>query len=368
MLCGIYTLTFFTRLASSALFVLINKVSTPFRAHAFGILTEPVLPFKDPYKHSRDRCLYSEMSFKCQSSRSNSSSTLVKSRQSSVGTVDRQAIGLGIYAPKQHFSTFLTPRPSLSSIRTHTTVHSYPQSRSPLPPMPAYIPSRYRRLSETRRAVQPPRSAHPYSSCRPHSQGPVRIVPPSPVLSAANLDTLSRTDSFSSIYSRSVSGTDLLLPKPRVLGLHEHRNVSTASSATLVRSPLAMMSRASGSQDFNGNGSSARSSSTSAQSSDIDDAATLQSRLPPVQVWREFGNVARVQPRRQPVQIWRDFGTVDTTAVARRKLEEKRELELRMRQMVDDEFAKTMRVQPLNVRKVSDGDVPDNWPLVQGIA
>jgi len=154
--------------------LLTNSESPPsassysYLAHLSGINNPPqLLPFTLPYKPT-NKPMFSEMSFKYRSSTSFASSayTLTDPNSDPLYTLyptrPDKAYGLGIYAPKKpissasSFSTaasFLTPRPSLKSLRSqaslagprplHLHSKSYPttsSAHSPLPPVPTYNP------------------------------------------------------------------------------------------------------------------------------------------------------------------------------------------------------------------------------------
>ncbi|KAK5112314.1 hypothetical protein LTR85_011586 [Meristemomyces frigidus] len=291
------------QLAASALFVILNKTSEPFRGHLFGITKEPaLLPLMLPYKSAAQRAMFSEMSFKCRSSTSLSSRTLVPSTNNSTAHLlptcpEKAIVGLGIYAPKAYTPSFLTPRPSLSSIRTHTTMRSLQPPCSPLPPLPAYFPEKYRKPSAMDKAVHPPRPSRPYRPSRTHSEKTVRIVPPSPALSRANLAAFNQSaESLSSVYSRSVSGEERGA-RPTPLS-ESSRSYSSGSTATVVKSPLCAMRRADDPDTVVILEHRARRSSDSSDS-DIDDADMLQAKLPSVKAVSDFGEVEIWQAKRQ---------------------------------------------------------------------
>ncbi|TKA69780.1 hypothetical protein B0A55_08811 [Friedmanniomyces simplex] len=282
-------------LATMVLFVLMHKTSDPFRCHLFGVTKQPtLLPLMLPYKIAPGHAMFSEMSFKCRSSSSPSSHTLVPSQHNSMSHLlpscpEKAAFGLGIYAPKQSAPSFLGPRPSLQSIRTHATISSLPPPSSPLPPLPAYFPEKYRQSSAMQKAIYPPRSQQPYQLRRSQSSKTVRMVPPSPALSASNLAAFNRSaESLSSVYSRSVSG------EKRDLGpgapSESSRSFSSGSAATLVRSPLGAMRRAADPNTIVLPGSRSGSCGEEAES-EIDDAVTLQAKLPAVKAVSEWGEV-----------------------------------------------------------------------------
>jgi hypothetical protein len=224
--------------------------------------------------------MYSEWSFKCRSSRSLSCTTLVPTPQRSTSNLlpkcpEKAVLGLGIHAPRP---SLLMPRPSLSSIRTHTTINSMPPS-SPLPPLPAYFPQP-RRPSNLQNASYPPQP-RPYGLDRTHSGKTIRLVPPSLALSRTDL---SRSESPSSVYSRSISG-DEDMPPPGALG-DVGRAFSSNSVFTVVKSPLQTV------QSMSDLDSAVKAPAQRLRrmkksyafeddsDSDIDDAATLQARLP----------------------------------------------------------------------------------------
>ena len=83
--------------------ICISKVQEPYRCHLLGINKEPaLLPLVLPYQ-AHNRTKYSEMSFKCRSSASLSTTTLVASHESSCDSLYKlyptrpeKAYGLGI--------------------------------------------------------------------------------------------------------------------------------------------------------------------------------------------------------------------------------------------------------------------------------
>ncbi|RMY84806.1 hypothetical protein D0861_06777 [Hortaea werneckii] len=281
------------RLAAGALFALLQKTSEPFRANLFGIMKDfDSLPHLLSYAPSTDRAMFSEMSFKCRSSSSLSSSDSILTPNRSTTHLlpscpEQAVIGLGIYSCKNSRPSFLTPRPSLCSIRTHTTVRS---RSSPLPPLPPYFPDACRRNTTVpKTAVPPQRPPRPYSYSALQGKT-VRMVPPSPALLSPNPVALKRSEeSLSSMYSRSISGESRRASATRPALLRENgRAYSSSSTMTVVKSPLGAMCVAG---DFIEVISTARRPKKDASSrdgraeddggdSDIDDAATLQARLP----------------------------------------------------------------------------------------
>jgi hypothetical protein len=230
--------------------------------------------------------MFSEMSFKCRSTTSFASSSYTLTDPNSdplynlYPTRPEKAYGLGIYAPKKSnassssasafsFSTaasFLTPRPSLKTLRTHASLagprplhlhsKSYPttsSAHSPLPPVPTYNPGKYKNFPPLQHlhsykkssSGPPPPPRRAYTLNMRGSQGTLRVVLRSPscplmlgdhkedifdeevkVKAKAKEDSkpsnaivnkpLARTlslgaESISSVYSRSLSGDD---PEP----------------------------------------------------------------------------------------------------------------------------------------------------------
>ena len=228
--------------------------------------------------------MFSEMSFKCRSSSSLSSRTLVASFSSSttnlLPTKPEKNVGLGIYAPKSSAPSFLAPRPSLSTIRSHATMTSLPPPSSPLPPLPAYFPEKDRKARGMLAAVH---SAQlPLRSGRTRGKRTVHAVPPSPALSAANLAAFNRSrESMSSTYSRSISGesySERSSARPDALSTYS-RSFSLSSTSTLKKSQLSAMRRAA---DPGVVVAHKRLSmvASEASESDIDDAGALQAKLP----------------------------------------------------------------------------------------
>lgn len=254
------------------------------------IKEQALLPLILPYKVSRQGPMFSEMSFKCRSSSSSSSHTLVPFHDSSKGlhlNKPEKVCGLGLYEPKVS-ATLLGPRPSLSSIRTHTSIGTIPPS-SPLPPLPTYFPERYRQGSAIHTAIYPPR--RPSRPKRSKSEQTVRIVPPSPALSISNLKLHnSSMESLSSVYSRSISGEKRGPREQRPTTFTDgSRSYSSGSTATIVKSPLGAMRLADRPEVVVLSRHSRVSSDSSA--TEIDDVITLQAMLPSVKAVSDFGDV-----------------------------------------------------------------------------
>lgn len=223
------------------------------------------------------------MSFKCRSSPSLSTSTLVASHESSCDSLYKlyptrpeKAFGLGIYAPPATVHQFLTPRPSLSTIRSYSTIGSAAPPDSPLPPLPTFNPEKYRKHSAMQKAIQPPRRPN-----RPYwkpSDRSLRVVASSPALSAANLATFNRSaESLSSVYSRAITDYKQRTTQPaRPAAISETgRSLSSSSTVTLKRSPLEAMRLATEPEKVV---MPKRRSSVGSDSS-VDGVATLQARI-----------------------------------------------------------------------------------------
>ncbi|RMY89938.1 hypothetical protein D0862_10094 [Hortaea werneckii] len=278
-------------LAAGALFALLQKTSEPFRANLFGIMKDfDSLPHLLSHAPSTDRAMYSEMSFKCRSSSSLSSiSTPNRSTSHLLPSCPEKAvIGLGIYSCKNSRPLFLTPRPSLCSIRTHTTIGSRKPCSS-LPPLPLYFPDACRRTTVPKAAVPPQRPPRPYSYSDLQGKT-VRMVPPSPALLIPNPVALKRSEeSLSSMYSRSINGESRRTSAIRPALLRDNgRSHSSSSTMTVVKSPLGTMRLAGDYKKMVSTAPRPNANATSRDgrvdddegNSDIDDAATLQARLP----------------------------------------------------------------------------------------
>lgn len=206
---------------------------------------QALLPLTLPYK-TADRPIFSEMSFKCRSTFSFSSYTLVDPNEDTFYTLyptrPEKAYGLGIYAPKTSAASFLTPRPSLKAIRSQASLGHRPTQSSPLPPLPVYHPEKYKDMPEMHRSLPSPRRA--YTLKRRGSKGTLRIVPHSSATQIGKtvaLDKRPSKESLSSVYSRSVSGAS---PEPHIRpGALDgsRRNATTSSTLAVRRSPLSTM-------------------------------------------------------------------------------------------------------------------------------
>ncbi|RMY13760.1 hypothetical protein D0867_07355 [Hortaea werneckii] len=281
-------------LAAGALFALLHKTSEPFRANLFGIMKDfDSLPHLLSNAPSTDRAMFSEMSFKCRSSSLSSAGSISTPTRSTSHLLpscpEKAVIGLGIYSCKNLRPSFLTPRPSLCSIRTHPTIGSR-EPCSPLPPLPPYFPDACRRNTMVPKAAVPPqRPPRPYSYSTLQGKT-VRMVPPSPALLSPNPVALKRSEeSLSSMYSRSISGESRRASAMRPALLRENgRTHSSSSATTVVKSPLGTMRLVGDYNEVVSTGQRPNANVTSGDGkvddgegdSDIDDAATLQARLP----------------------------------------------------------------------------------------
>ncbi|KXS99337.1 hypothetical protein AC578_6746 [Pseudocercospora eumusae] len=248
--CIINRVTILTSLiafiASSILFILLHKVNEPYRCHLFGIVKEhKLLPLFLPHKQKQCYATPSEMSFKCRSSTSLASQTArqppTESTAYLIASAPEQPYGLGIYTGRSSAPpSLLRPRPSLSSIQSHTSLYLPPPPSSPLPPLPAYIPKQHHAPNSLHRAIYPPK--------RPYRPGDsVRIARPAPALNSQNLHILNRSESISSVYSRSTSGESRrsmeLTPVAR-RSMSSRTTSSSSSTSTLKPSPLGIMTLA----------------------------------------------------------------------------------------------------------------------------
>ena len=229
---------------SIGLVLLLWKTTDPYRAHLLGLIKPPkLLPFALPY-NTGDRPLFSEMSFKCRSTSTFSSYTIAEPHEDILykmyPTRPEKAYGLGIYAPKASTAGFLTPRPSLRTIRSQASFGSKPLKCSPVPPLPVYDPEKYRNMPVMQKQLHPQKRV--YSLRWKNSQQVPRVGQHAPMPSDDRPHTFDRSasrESLSSIYSRSVSGNS---PDPSRRPVHRRTsgrqlNVSTAL-ATVGRNHL----------------------------------------------------------------------------------------------------------------------------------
>ncbi|KAF2721059.1 hypothetical protein K431DRAFT_346568 [Polychaeton citri CBS 116435] len=219
---------------SIGLFILLLKSSDPFSCHLFGTVQEPRDLFVQPSYPILKRSKYSEGSFKCRTSASLESeratlpcvvmppplppttqqmrklSSLLPTRP------DSASFGLGIYSqqhqqrhqkqqqqPQPTQPRFLTPRPSLHSIRSSTSLSRPPSilPPDPMPPLPVYLQQTYKRTPTAMlTAVHPPRRPN-----RPEhdvSDRSLRVIHPSP----QPMQHTNSISSVTSIYSQTPTG------------------------------------------------------------------------------------------------------------------------------------------------------------------
>ena len=199
------------RVASIGLVLLAWKTTDPYHAHLLGSTKPPtLLPFILPY-NTGERRMFSDMSFKCQSTSTFSSYTIAEADEDILyklyPTRPEKAYGLGIYAPKTSTAIFLAPRPSPRTIRSYASFGPPPLKSSPVPPLPVYDPEKYRKLPAMQKFTAPPKRV--YTLRRKSSRRPLRVVQYNPTPADDKPHTLDRStsgESLSSIYSRSVSG------------------------------------------------------------------------------------------------------------------------------------------------------------------
>lgn len=277
------------------LLVLICRVPEPHRYHLFGSVKQPAtLPFLLPYKASSNQPNFSEMSFKCRSSTSLSSKTLVHSFSDSRTTLlptEPPGDGLGVYAPVSHAPSFLAPRPSLSSIRSYTEAISTQPPSSPLPPLPVYRSDKYRRGNTSFNARSVPKRLECYRGVR--RERTLRLVPPSPKIPTSNLAAFNQSQlSLSSVYSQDPSGRRHSTGFDASAGplASNGRSWSPNNDVITIQNPQNITRLV----DCTGSFPTrvARSmQATEHLDTDIDDAASLQAKLPVVRAVSTFGAV-----------------------------------------------------------------------------
>jgi hypothetical protein len=151
-------------------------------------------------------------------------------------TKPEKAYGLGIYAPKASVASFLTPRPSLRTIRSQASFGHRPLKSSPVPPPPVYDPEKYKDMPAMQKTSQLPRRV--YTLRRKSSQrGALRAVQCSPLPVDDKPRTLGRAasgESLSSVYSRSVSGDSPDLSHRSVFGKPVGRQLNTSTVSRTV--------------------------------------------------------------------------------------------------------------------------------------
>lgn len=155
--------------------------------------------------------MFSVMSFKCRSTSTFSSYTIAEPTEDTLYTLyptrPEKAYGLGMYAPKTSAASFLTPRPSLRTIRSQASFGHRQLKSSPVPPLSVYDPEKYKDLPIRQKISQPPRRV--YTSRKKYNQRTMQAVQcdltPTKDKPLAFDRSVSKA-SLSSIYSRSVSG------------------------------------------------------------------------------------------------------------------------------------------------------------------
>lgn len=155
--------------------------------------------------------MFSDMSFKCRSTSTFSSYTIAEPHQDNLYTLyptrPEKAYGLGIYAPKLSGASFLTPRPSLKTIRSQASLGHPSLKSSPVPPLPVYNPEKYKNVAVVPKRPKRPRRGDTIR--REDSQRLLRVALGAHTASNDKQHALDRTESkesLSSVYSRSVSG------------------------------------------------------------------------------------------------------------------------------------------------------------------
>lgn len=220
------------------------------RCYIFGVVPEDMLlPLHLSQKRRTLRAKPSEMSFKCRSSVSMASQatvTLWKGGDTIPANAELclPSHGLGIHTSRSSApASLLYPRPSVSSIRSHTSLPLYQPPASPLPPLPVYLPDARRATTAMHKAIHQPATFSRPIPIRPaRSDDTLRILPP-PVPALAQLSLAvpaRRPQSASSIYSRDTTGDSEIIPRrsPRPSLITSSRTSSSSSVATIKPSPL----------------------------------------------------------------------------------------------------------------------------------
>lgn len=222
------------------------------RCYILGVMPEDILlPLHLSQKRRTLRAKPSEMSFKCRSSVSMASQATVTLWKGGGATIPASAElclpsqGLGIHTSRSSApASLLYPRPSVSSIRSHTSLPLYQPPASPLPPLPAYLPDARRATTAMHKAImyQPASFPRPIPIRPARSDDNLRILPPPvPALSQVSLAVPARRpQSASSIYSRDTTGDSEIIPRrsPRPSLITSSRTSSSSSVATIKPSPL----------------------------------------------------------------------------------------------------------------------------------
>lgn len=238
------------RIDTIMLCLLRRHVADANRCFIFGVVPEDMLlPLHLSQKRRTLRAKPSEMSFKCRSSVSMASQATVTPWKGG-DTIPFSAElclpsqGLGIHTSRSSApASLLYPRPSVSSIRSHTSLPLYQPPASPLPPLPVYLPDARRATTAMHKAIHQPASFSRPIPIRPaRSDDTLRILPP-PVPALAQLSLAvpaRRPQSASSIYSRDTTGDSEIIPRrsPRPSLITSSRTSSSSSVATIKPSPL----------------------------------------------------------------------------------------------------------------------------------
>lgn len=239
------------RIDTLMLCLLRRHVTDANRCYILGVVPEDMLlPLHLSQKRRTLRAKPSEMSFKCRSSvsmASQATATLWKGGETIPASAELclHSQGLGIHTSRSSApASLLYPRPSVSSIRSHTSLPLYQPPASPLPPLPAYLPDARRATTAMHKAIM----YQPASLCRPIPIRPARsddnlrvLPPPVPALSQVSLAVPARRpQSASSIYSRDTTGDSEIIPRrsPRPSLITSSRTSSSSSVATIKPSPL----------------------------------------------------------------------------------------------------------------------------------
>lgn len=239
------------RIDTLMLCLLRRHVTDANRCYILGVVPEDMLlPLHLSQKRRTLRAKPSEMSFKCRSSVSMASQATVTLWKGGGATIPASAElclpsqGLGIHTSRSSApASLLYPRPSVSSIRSHTSLPLYQPPASPLPPLPAYLPDARRATTAMHKAIYQPASLSRPIPIRPaRSDDNLRILPPPvPAVSQVSLAVPARRpQSASSIYSRDTTGDSEIIPRrsPRPSLITSSRTSSSSSVATIKPSPL----------------------------------------------------------------------------------------------------------------------------------
>lgn len=249
------------RIDTIMLCLLRRHVADANRCYILGVVPEDMLlPLHLSQKRRTLRAKPSEMSFKCRSSVSMASQVTVTPWKGG-DTIPASAElclpsqGLGIHTSRSSApASLLYPRPSVSSIRSHTSLPLYQPPASPLPPLPVYLPDARRATTAIHKAIHQPASFSRPIPIRPaRSDDTLRMLPPPvPALAQVSLAVPARRpQSASSIYSRDTTGDSEIIPRrsPRPSLITSSRTSSSSSVATIKPSPLHEISLPKASQE-----------------------------------------------------------------------------------------------------------------------